>query len=461
MKHINLLKRLGTAALSLILLLSLAACGTQTSPTSATEAPAQKPESETTHAEGPSETLKGIYEALIAPDSDYSQGKAMSAEYYPEVEYTETLEASRITLSVNPNGNEYIQDGSWEFVEEGDYLTAVIADDDYTGMFNVLNVGNAIGTYFGLDSDLISGYLNGLGTLETESDNFSMTRDEAAGTVTYKFNISGPWDMKELDQMLLNETVLDDEPLGSEFISQGGAVGKMQYLANGSADSYTALFAEYGDLDDIAYQSIVNLVTLRKPAGWEAFLADFTELKDLETGDYSVKLDPDNETIAEIMGERKEKFSYVLVRFGSEEYGEAEYEAFIPDAEAFADFYFRVVAGYLKGTAGDSLSEAQSACDVLAFATGNELWQADMETLRANLLEAWESLTDEERANFDANFPDVNELLSGCFENWEGSRSRFEDAGVLDTMEDLLADEIAQQSWDTLSSHTWTLGNGE
>ena len=306
MKNKTLLTRLTAVVLSLVLLLSLAACGST---------PAQ---------ETPSETLKGIYEALIAPDSDYSQGKAMSAEYYPEVEYTETLEASRITLSVNPNGNEYIQDGSWEFVEEGDYLTAVIADDDYTGMFNVLNVGNAIGTYFGLDSDLISGYLNGLGTLETESDNFSMTRDEAAGTVTYQFNISGPWDMKELDQMLLNETVLDDEPLGSEFISQGGAVGKMQYLANGSADSYTALFAEYGDLDDIAYQSIVNLVTLRKPAGWEAFLADFTELKDLETGDYSVKLDPDNETIAEIMGERKEKFSYVLVRFGSEEYGEAE-----------------------------------------------------------------------------------------------------------------------------------------
>ncbi len=224
---------------------------------------------------------------------------------------------------------------------------------------------------------------------------------------------------------------------------------------------YTALFAEYGDLDDIAYQSIVNLITLRKPTSWEAFLADFTELKDLETEDYTVNLDPDDETIAQIMGQRNGKYSYVLVRFGAEEYGEEAYEAFVPDAEAFADFYFRVVAGYQKGAAGDSLSEAQSACDVLAFATGNELWQADVETLRANMLEAWESLTDEERANFDANFPDLNELLIGCFADWEGSRSRFEDAGVLDTMEDLLADETAQQSWDTLSSHTWTLGNGE
>lgn len=49
------------------------------------------------------------------------------------------------------------------------------------------------------------------------------------------------------------------------------------------------------------------------------------------------------------------------MRFGSEEYGEEEYEAFIPDAEAFADFYFRVVAG-----SGDSLFVEQSARDVRA-----------------------------------------------------------------------------------------------
>ena len=51
--------------------------------------------------------------------------------------------------------------------------------------------------------------------------------------------------------------------------------------------------------------------------------------------------------------------------------------------------------------------------------------------------------------------------MNGCFGDWEGSRSRFEDAGILDTMEELLADETPQQSWDTLSSHAWTLGNGE
>lgn len=291
--------------LALAMLLSLAACGGQDSSSQGSGG----------QESGASDTLKGIYDALVAPDSDYSEGKAMSAEYYPDVEYTETLQSDRITLSVNANGNEYVEDGSWDFVEDGGYLTAVISEGEYTGVMNVRSVGVAIGTYFGLDPDLVGGYLNGLGMSGLESDNFSATEDEAAGTTTYKFSIAGPWEMKELDQMLLNEEILDAEPLGEEFISQGGSVGKIQYLANGSAESYTALFAEYGEADDIAYQSIVNLITLRKPAGYEAFLADFTELKPLETDDYLVDLDPDDAVIEEIMNQRNEKYSYVLVRF--------------------------------------------------------------------------------------------------------------------------------------------------
>ena len=297
MKRNIFTKRLAAAALALVMLLGLAACG---------------------GGSGASDTLKGIYEGLIAPDSDYSQNKALYTESYPEVQYSEELKSDRITLTFNANGNEYLTDGSWEFVEDGDYLTAELRDDDYSGIMNVLAVANAIGSYFGMETEVMNGYLNGLGVLGIESDNFSMTTDEAAGTTTYRLSIADPWDMKELDQMVLNETVLDADPLGEESTSQGGTVGKMQYLANGNKDSYTALFAEYGALDDIAYQSIVNLITLRKPTGYEAFLKNFTELKDLETDDYIVNLDPDDDAIAEIMGQRNEKYSYVLVRFGAQ-----------------------------------------------------------------------------------------------------------------------------------------------
>ncbi len=449
MKRNSILKQILAAALALVLLLSLAACGQS--------APAQ----EAAGSEGSSETLRGIYEALLAPDSDYSQNKALYLDFYPELEYSESLEADRISLSRKANGNEYFTDSTTDFVLDGDYLSAVIAADDFVGIARVQEMANAVAGYLGMEPELVSGYLNGLSDPAIETGNFSMTEDEAAGTFTFRLYIGGPWDMKELERMVLSEAVLGAEPLGEDYTSQGGSVGKMQYLANGNADSYTALFAEYGELDELAYQSIVNMITLRKPVGYEAFLADFTELKALETDAYSVDLDPDDDTIAEIMGERNRKFSYVLVRFGSEEYHEEENAVYVPDAEAFADFYFRVAAGIPQGTAGASLAAAQAACDLLGFAWGNELYLADEDTLRSNMSEAWNSLTDEERAGFDANFPALDALVKSCFEDWQANRGRFEDAGVAQTMEELMENGTAQLSWETLSAHTWTLGNSE
>ena len=144
-----------------------------------------------------------------------------------------------------------------------------------------------------------------------------------------------------------------------------------------------------------------------------------------------------------------------------QEYSEEEYVVYVPDADAFGDFYFRVVAGIPRGTAGASLSAAQAACNVLGFAADNELWLADEDTLRANMLEAWEGLTDDERTNFDANFEGLNGLVNSCFEDWDANLGRFDDAGVSEKMEKLLEDGTSQRSWDTLSAHTRTLGSGE
>ena len=444
------MKKMICMLLAMLMVLSLCACGKQS-------APAQ----ETKGDEGPSDTLKGIYEALVAPDSGYSKNKAAMLEYYPELGYTETLGADRITLGLAANGNEYFTDGSWDFVQDGDRLTATFPNDDYSGLVYVIYMAQAAAKQFGMDPDIIGGYLNGLGVLGIESENYTMTEDEAAGTTTCSLNIAGPWDMKELDRMVLTEAVVDAGELGDDYTSQGGSVGRILYMANGSADSYTALIGEYGGLDELAYQSLVNLVTLRRPAGCEAFLADFTELKDLETDEYSVTLDPDDDAVAELMGERNEKYSYVLARFGSEDYSEEEYAVVAPDADVLADGYFRVVAGVPRATAGASLMAAQAACDVLGFAADNEIWLADVESLRANMLAAWESLTDDERANFDENFPDLNALVNSCYEDWESNRGRFDDAGAAERMEELMEDGTAQWSWDVLSSHTWTLGNSE
>ena len=91
----------------MMLLLSLAACGTQTPPTSATEAPAQEPESEMTGADGPSETLQGVYNELVADYSSYSQTKSYYDEYMPDVKYTEELGEDRFTIAVDSK-SEYL-----------------------------------------------------------------------------------------------------------------------------------------------------------------------------------------------------------------------------------------------------------------------------------------------------------------------------------------------------------------
>lgn len=435
-------RKLIALALALILTLSLCACG---------GAGAQ----ETKNAE----VLKGVYEALIAPDSGYSENKASLLEYYPDLEYGETLGEDRITLSFKANGNEYFSDGSWDFVQEGDRLNAVIADADYTGLVNVIFVAGAIGSYYGMDPALVSGYLNGLSVLGIESENFSMSEGE--GGTTYSLNIAGPWDMKELDQMVLNESVLGGEPLGEGFISQGGSFGKLQYFAHGNEKSFTLLVGEYGGLDETACRSIVNFVTLRRPAGWESFLADFSELKELACEEYEVDLDPDDSVKDEITGSWSESYRYALLRFGSEEASEGGYEVLAPDHDALAYCFFRVVAGYHHGTAGSSLAEASAACDVLSFAADAELWLADTEALRANLQEAWESLDDDEREVFRINFPSLEELLNSCFEDWDAQRPRFEDAGAAELMDGLVADGAAQWSWEALCECARALIEGD
>ena len=441
MTRMDTIKRLAAAALALVLLLGLAACG----------GAAQEAKGD----EG-ADSLQGIYAALTGPDSEYSQNKSLYKEYYPEAEFTEALEADRITIAVLANGSEYLSDGSWDFVKDGDRLKVTVQDGDYWGAIEVTMMADAVARTFGMDPDLVVGYVNGLSMMETESENFRIT-ENADGSSTYSLNIAGAWDMKELDQMVLDEKILDEEPLGESYLSQSASLGKMRMLANGNVNGYTVLFAEYGELDQVAFRSITNVVTLRKPAGWEQFLEEFTELKAIEGEAYSLDLDPSDETIAEIMGEKNEKFRYALLRFGTEEPAEQDVDIRLPDGATFAETYLRPVAELERGTAGSSLVLAQVTASVLRDAYDNELWLADSEELRAKLQEGWESLSDEERARFEENFPSLQDLAERFFENYEEERGRFEDAGAAETVEGLLEDDTAQWSWESLRDATLTL----
>lgn len=268
-----------------------------------------------TASAGPSATVKGIFEALISEDSAYSKNKTYYLEYFPETFYEETLNDNGFTITVS--GNEYTS-GSWTFTEEEDYLTLTAAEEDFSAAMLVTNVLGAVGTHFGMDPGLLRGYVNGLTTLEIENDSFILESSETDKTFTYKINIAGPYEMKELDRMVIDRASFDHEPLTEDHISMAASIGKIKVIANGNADGLTVLLAEYGKTDELAYQSLLNIAEILQPKGWEQFKAEFTGLADAEGDGYSVKLDPDAETIAEIIEDARTEDSFVLVRFGDQ-----------------------------------------------------------------------------------------------------------------------------------------------
>ena len=110
---------------------------------------------------------------------------------------------------------------------------------------------------------------------------------------------------------------------------------------------------------------------------------------------------------------------------------------------------------------GDAeLSLDKKACEALNFAAASELWRADVDAMRDNMFKAWEGLTEAEQSAFDGSFMDVVKLLDACFEDWEANRSAFTD-GREGRMDELLAEPLYRDAWDTLKANTLTLGNSE
>ena len=260
-----------------------------------------------------SDAVKGIYDALVAEGSEYSQMKALYTEYFPGVTFTEALEGDGITLAAS--GSEDMN-GSWTFTREGDALTATFGGDDFSGLSMAIYMVGAVGEYFDMNTDVIHGYINGLSALDIESDNFAVDTDEATGDTTVRIGIAGPWDMKELDQMVIDPDMLGIDPLGEDNTSTGSSIGKVMAIVNGNAEGATMLVGEYGELDDLAYRSIINLVSAMKPNGYEAFIADFTELADVQADGYTVTLNVDEAAVAEIIDDGKASYSYAIIRFG-------------------------------------------------------------------------------------------------------------------------------------------------
>ena len=260
----------------------------------------------------PSAAVKGIYDALMAEGSNYSASKATNKEYYPDVKYEEKLEDDGFSIAVS--GSEYM-DGSWRFVQDGDALTTTISNEGMEIMM-VIDVIKAVSDYLGMNGTVVMGYINGLGALDMTSDDYTMTQDEAADTTTVRMNIAGPWAMKGLDEMVIDDRSLFYGALTEDSASVASNIGKVMMVANGNADDVTILLGEYGEMDEVARKSLVNIVGILQPAGWEAFTADYAEMAEADAEGYSVRLNVDAATVGEIIDDAPEGYSFAVAQFG-------------------------------------------------------------------------------------------------------------------------------------------------
>lgn len=289
---------------------------------STVEFDAEKQSSETVSENADSNTKQGslqaVLDALVKDGSGYSEYKS----YYPTAEFTEKIDGEKIVITAKGDG-EYDPNGTWEYVQDGDYITYHSSDaSNYTGSMIFMYVIDAVADALGMDSKLLTGYLNGLSAMNIESDYYKETINED-GTSDLKLYMAAPFEMKELDQMYVTEELLaDSEPLSDEFISRANSVGKISILSNGNKSSLKILVKEYEALDELAVKSVVNTVNAYQPDGYEKFVESFTAFEDVTTDDYTIIANADDAAVLEIVDEKDDGYAYAILTFGKEEAGE-------------------------------------------------------------------------------------------------------------------------------------------
>ena len=278
----------------------------------------------------PSDTLQSVYDALVAEDSGFSLSRASYAEYYEGVTLEALLEDDGIRIVLNSE-NEYVESGSWFFAEEGDRLTVTLAAEDYYGLSMAQMLMDAAVTAQGVNPALYNGNISALTLTGRENPYFSYEEDETSGEIKLSLNITGPYEMKGLDGMVVTEELLiaeGYEPMGDDYMGRAINFGKISMVINGNADGATFLVMEYGELDDLAYQAITCAVKTLQPKGWEDFLATFTELKDAKGDSFSAAMNVDAAEAREIIEDLPKEYSFAIIRFGqSVVMDEAEDEA--------------------------------------------------------------------------------------------------------------------------------------
>ena len=259
-------------------------------------------------AETTSESLKGVFDALLKNEG-YKEYKG----YSPNTTFEEKLVGDSIVIKVS--GSDGVE-GTCTFPYENGFLICNATPDDYlSSVIYSVYITSSIADYYGINSALYVGYTSYMGETDNEDYIVDMKED---GTGTIKINIDKKPDVSVLDEVYVTEEVASkyyDEEYTNFTLNYG------KILLNSTIDkeqkSFTMAIGEFGDQNtEITYNSIRTIVNIVKPAGYEDFLKDFTELKEIKNDKYSVSFD--SESFAkETDMELNSNYKFVIVKVGA------------------------------------------------------------------------------------------------------------------------------------------------
>ena len=254
--------------------------------------------------------LQDILNALVKPGSSYNEYKA----YFPTTEFTEKIEGNKIVITAAGEGNNSIND-SFEMVREGDYLVYHSSNQNsFFGALLLMDVGEAVAETLGMDSRLMPNYMNGMIQSDIKSDKFFAVKNKD-GSIDYKLYIAAPFEMKELEQMYVGDSMLSyAEPLTDEMsISYVWNTGKLTIIMNARDKGMTLFVKEYGTLDDLAVKSVINIVKAYQPNGYQTLVNNFTKFESTSNSAYSVDANPGESVILEYDNEKEKDYSYGII----------------------------------------------------------------------------------------------------------------------------------------------------
>jgi hypothetical protein len=121
------------------------------------------------------------------------------------------------------------------------------------------------------------------------------------------------------------------------------------------------------------------------------------------------------------------------------------------DSETFAWLFGEYCTG-IAGTAGSSLKLAKAAGMLLDAAIAGDAAYCDADNLAACVAEAIQTLDDERRAELQENMSDIDALIRDALNDYDAARPVFEDAGVAEPMDRVVAHPLAQADWEAFSA---------